>query len=389
MLCSFSVHAEKEKFRLYMPEAFTLIKNSYRISGSLSMFNTSGYYDENGAETAISGNNSFQMVDTDLSGDYGISERFQFGVGLKFRSNESSVSGNATSNSGIESYFGRGQYYFYQSTHHHLAAFGEYREMSYVNKRYSLASNIPTNDLVLGDGGNAITVGGIYSYRRNTDHTLNLMTGYMVSGDNDLSSEVVYRLDSAWAWDSWAFIIGGRGVYSMQDGTYSGNRANIKFIANGATSHFNATDRQYFEPLLEARYAFNSFRVGAFLAQRMNGQNTDAGTTMGLNITLQSSQKKKDSKNKLKSFKEYNVEASIIKVSPRGKFVQIDKGLSEDIVKGMEFDIYETDYFGKNVLVAEAFAYEVAVKKSILKITKKIKNVKVKTGFTVRGKQGL
>lgn len=379
----------EEKFRLYMPEALTLIKGSYRFHFDANMFNTSGDYDENGAETALSGNSSFQKIDTSAEGYYGVSDKFQIGAGFLFRQNESQLGGgNPVSNSGFESYYGRAKFYFLDKVDHHMSAVLEYRVATYENKNYQFATSLPANDLVLGDGGETLMVGGIYSYRRTSNHAFNLFGGYQMPG-NELSNEFVYRLDTALSWENFALVLGGQGVYSMQDGTYSSNREARPFQSTGATKLFNAIDRQYFEPLVEMYYAFEKFRMGIYGRQRMSGQNTDQGTTLGLTLTFQSTQNRRNSRNKIKSFKEYNIEASIIKVSPRSKFVQIDKGLSEDIVKGMEFDIYETDYFGKNVLVAEAFAYEVGVKKAILKITKKVKNIKIKTGFTVRGKQGL
>jgi hypothetical protein len=372
-----------------MPEALTLIEGSYRIHGDINLFNTTGNFDQNGTKQSLSGGTSFQKVDTSLDAYYGVTDKLQLGAGLLFRQNESQINGgNTVTNSGIESYYGRAKFYFMEKVRHHLAAVGEYRVATYENKNYQFATSLPSNELVLGDGGETIMVGGIYTYRRTTDHSFNLFAGYQVPG-NDLSTEVVYKIDTALTWEKFALVLGGRGVYSMQDGKYSSNRDARPFQSTGATALFNSIDRQYFEPVIEMYYAFESFRMGLYGAQRMNGQNTDQGTTLGLNLTFQGSQNRRNTREKIKSFKEYNIEASIIKVSPRGKFAQIDKGLSEDIVKGMEFDIYETDYFGKNVLVAEAFAYEVGVKKAILKITKKVKNVKIRSGFTVRGKQGL
>ncbi len=87
----------------------------------------------------------------------------------------------------------------------------------------------------------------------------------------------------------------------------------------------------------------------------------------------------------MESFKEYVVDGSVLKVSARGNFIRIDQGLSTDVEKGMKFDIYQTDYFGGNVLVASGIAYEVGADWSIIKLVKKYKEIEIKPGFAARG----
>ena len=88
---------------------------------------------------------------------------------------------------------------------------------------------------------------------------------------------------------------------------------------------------------------------------------------------------------KVDSFKEYQVDGSVLKASVRGNFIKIDQGLSTDVEKGMKFDIYQTDYFGGNVLVASGVAYEIGADWSIIKIVKKYKEIDIQPGFAARG----
>ena len=88
---------------------------------------------------------------------------------------------------------------------------------------------------------------------------------------------------------------------------------------------------------------------------------------------------------KVQSFKEYEIEAEVIKVSPRGKFVKIDKGLAHDISKGMVFDLYQADVFGGNTLVAKGVIREVSASWSVIKIHKKYTKLRVKKGYIARG----
>ena len=67
-------------------------------------------------------------------------------------------------------------------------------------------------------------------------------------------------------------------------------------------------------------------------------------------------------------------------------FFKIDKGLSQDIVKGSRADIYKSDYFGGNVLIATGFIYESGPDWAIVKVVKRFKDVAIEKGFTVRVK---
>ncbi len=89
---------------------------------------------------------------------------------------------------------------------------------------------------------------------------------------------------------------------------------------------------------------------------------------------------------KLSEFKEYGIDASIIKTSPRGLFIKIDHGVAQDVEKGMRFDIYKTDYFGGNLLIAEAVAFEVGNDWAILKVVKTFRDVPIEKGQAARSK---
>ena len=112
---------------------------------------------------------------------------------------------------------------------------------------------------------------------------------------------------------------------------------------------------------------------------------TDAGKTVVAPGTKTCIAIGPDEEEKIEQFKEYDVEATIVKISPRGKFVKIDQGLSGDFAKGMKVDIYKADYFGGNILAASGVVYKVKVDSAIVKITKKYRKMKIEKGFVVRG----
>ena len=47
----------------------------------------------------------------------------------------------------------------------------------------------------------------------------------------------------------------------------------------------------------------------------------------------------------------------------------VDKGLADDIVKGMRIDFFEFDYIGGNVLVASGVVIKINAETSIVKVT--------------------
>jgi hypothetical protein len=90
--------------------------------------------------------------------------------------------------------------------------------------------------------------------------------------------------------------------------------------------------------------------------------------------------------NKKDRFKEYTIEADVVKVSNRGRFIRIDKGVSSGVAKGMRFDLYNTDFSGNNLLIAEAVAYKVGATSSILKVVNRFSRKPVEVGFTARAR---
>ena len=129
-------------------------------------------------------------------------------------------------------------------------------------------------------------------------------------------------------------------------------------ISTGATSLFNSINREKMAPYFGALYDFKKATFEARGGMVMSGTYTDKGYFALFSINF-NSQGVTNETIKIDSFKEYIIDGSVLKVSARGKYVKIDQGLSTDVEKGMQFDIYQTDYFGGNVLVASGVVYEV------------------------------
>ena len=147
---------------------------------------------------------------------------------------------------------------------------------------------------------------------------------------------------------------------------------------------YNSINRTIISPRVQVGWAIGSWRVDLYGSQVVAGKSTDKGTRLGIQLVKMSAPKKNPNSKTKESFKEYSIEATVLKVSPKGRFVQIEQGVSQDIEKGMRFDFYETDFFGGNELIATGIVYETSLNRSIVKIVKKYAKKTIHKGFTAR-----
>lgn len=361
---------------------------SYRILLEADMFSTSAYFDSEGNRVEMSEGDSFTKTDGQVSLMYGQSRQLELGLGMRFRQNTSEqVIGTQTlsnSNSGLESYYGSLRYLFNPQKKLNYTFDLLFRQTAYTNKEYALNDSIPTDEIILGDSGSSYLIGMTLSYQRTKTHMLSGSAAYSSPGSN-LSTEIPWKVESGWIWDRMGILIGLDGVKSMKSDEFSNNPTSKPRQPTGATAMFNGINREFMRYYGGINYSFEKWRMGVVAGKTMSGISTDEGMSVGLNVIWGNKGITREEE-KREAFKEYNIEATVIKISPRGKFVQIDQGVSGDIEKGMRFDIYKTDFFGGNELVALGVAYEVGGDKSILKIVKKYQNLDIEKGFTARAR---
>lgn len=373
---------------LYRPPAKTLGEKAFEYELTGSLFQTTGVYDVDGTEFSLNEGESNTVYEGALILRYGFSEELQFSGGIKGRqiSQQYDVGTDSISatNSGPESYFFEMKYSIRSSQRLYYSLNLTASQTAYSNTTYNSLSEIPNDEIVLGDSGASYGLGVSLSYMRTPSHYLNASIAYRQPG-NDLSAEAPYDINTAWTWSSVALELGVEGIYSFGGDEFGSTPLLKKPQGRGPSGLYNSINRQWMAPKGGLYYAFGSgWRIGLQAMQIMSGQSTDKGVWYTLSLKKTSSPKVTKAKKKKESFKEYNIEGTVIKVSPRGKFIQIDQGLSQDVEKGMVFDIYQTDFFGGNELVATAVAFEVGVSKSILKLAKVYSSKRVQKGFVAR-----
>jgi len=381
-----SVHAAR-RLEAYDLKTKALGDDVFRMSAEYANFVSKGLYDTKGIESEQTG--SFSQSDLMVNMGYGWGNYLDFYIGGRARSNQSTHLDNGVSYTNTIKGFESATLGF----RYDLGTLGakkrwrssieaQVRATLYKNKNYA-AGSIPTNEVALGDSGQEALVMANLSYELSQYVYLEAGLGYRMPG-NSLSQEVIYRGAAALVWKKFSLYGGVNGVRSMGFDEYSDKESQKPAQATASTHLYNSINRSYMEPFLGAGLVMGQFRLDIEGYNRMNGVSTDKGSGIVLCLSYQSGGKNA-SEVKKDQFKEYFVDATVLKVSPRGTFVKIDQGATSDIVTGMEFDLYETDYFGGNKLVASGVAYEVGADSTIVKLTKKIGNIEVKKGFSARG----
>lgn len=354
----------------------------YAVSSSVSIFQTSGFYDVEGVENTLAEGSEYRLMDVDFSLSYGVSKNLEFTGFGRFRNNSSTVSEVANTKSGPESIGVEAKFAFDPVGSARYALGAHYRQTLYSENSYTQFIQLPADELILGDSGSEYGIDFYMTYL-NKSFKWDAKIGYS-SPANELSDEIIYKLEGMYRFTKLGLLAGIEGISSLKKDTYTENPTAKPFQATGATHLFNSINREMVAPYIGANYAFEKVLIGIKGQTVMSGRSTDKGSALMLSMGWTSEGVTPESV-KVDSFKEYQIDGSVLKVSARGNFIRIDQGLSTDVEKGMKFDIYQTDYFGGNELVGSGTVYDVGADWSIIKLSKKYKEIEIKPGFAARG----
>lgn len=368
----------------YRPSTKTINHRAFELEGSVNYFQSTGYYDDSGAANSFNESSGFNKIDADGYIRYGVSEQLQIDIGARYRQNNSFNQTVDISTSGLESYTVGAKYSFDPIGRWIFAVELRYRQSAYTNEDLAPRTATPTDQLVLGDSGGEATVLGHFSWQQSKAIFISGYGGYRRPG-NSLSPEFPWNLELAYAYTNWAFIGGIKGITSMGSSDYT-DASDLKPVqATGETHLFNSINRAYTMPFVGINYAFNNWRLETSMGRVVSGVSTDQGNEFKIALTYNTGGNSLEEK-KVEAFKEYQIEATVLKVSPRNTFVKIDQGTAHDIEKGMRFDIFKTDYYGGNEMVATGVVYELGATWAIIKVQKIYKDAPILKGYTARGR---
>lgn len=361
--------------------------DQYRLNNSL--FSTTGFYDYSGNEQPLPLESSFSRIQSEAIYRRGFTSRFEAGIFGRYRTQTSEQKDStgvlkSNNNAGLDSYGVLFKYQLPKANQLRYAIESGARLVSYKNSAYETSD--PYKEIVLGDDVNEVFLGGSFSYETKSQNFISGRIHYNYP-TTKLSSEFKYDLQGALVWEHWAWLAGVEGIYSLNQDQYADNTAGKPMAYTQTTHLYNTINRSYVAPYIGINIAFNDhWRVETKASSIVQAISYDKGNEYFVNLVYSSG---KEENNRMKKtderFKTYNVEASVVKVSPRAKFIRIDKGLAQDVEKGMRADIFEFDYLGGNKLLASGVVFEVGADAAVVKIIEMFGNdVEIKLGHVVR-----
>lgn len=360
----------------YIPSTYLLKAKGYQLGYAFDSFTTSELIDREGEKQELAEGQTFNRVQSEISGYYGATHDLQFGLGARFRQNHATVdvSGNKqnSDSSGLQSTFANIKFGFAKVGRLQYTLEGTFRYTPYNNAEFDPATDDP-KALILGDHGNELSGGLGLTYHSKTNNFVTVNSGFRKPG-TDLSDEIYWQAEGALVWSHIALVAGVDGITSMKNDPYEATPTE-RPVYNRGTELYGSSNREWIAPYLGINLSFGkSWRIELRGSQVVSGYSTDLGSGFGVSLIRRvdkSVTRLEDSK-----FKTYDLESTVTKVSPKQEYLVIDKGLADDFSKGMKIDFFEFDYVGGNTLVASGVIIQIKSDSSIVKIVERY-NMKI------------
>lgn len=375
----------------FYPKTVPLKENQYSIELKGKYFSTDGYYDQNGNEQELINNYSFSLFDGDLLLNYGLTPNFSVEALTRFRHINSETTEIQTAQ-GLES-AGIGFYYHLFEKEKVLTPLEKsrlafhlyYRHTAYSNTHYQNQTP-PRDELVLGDDGGYLGVGALFSYSITNNWRFDF-SSYFVKPPSHLSEEYHFEGRINYSLSSLSIFLGGESVVSAGNDGFNDTPTLKPQMASGATSQFNSINRSLVIGRVGAHVLMGpTSRLELSYGKTFQGMSFDRGQefVLGLKFFFGGVNKVKQ---EVERYQEYDIEARVTKITAAGNYVRIDQGAKSGIVKGMIFDLYKSDFLGKNDLIAKAVVVESKTEYALLKIAKRLRSDPIEENFVARARE--
>jgi hypothetical protein len=369
----------------YVPKSMPLYDGGNEFNIKFDYFQSLKNIDSQGNVVDFSNGESYYRADLDMSFAYGMSNDFQIKVGGIFRANASDQRiGDEVysfSNSGAKSTYVQFLYRLPKEdkTEYTLEANYEYKLF-----QNSEAENVFPEEVILGDDGTSISIGLNITHYFKSQNFITARGLYRNPGEN-LSSEWFTQIEGGLMWNKFSLIGGLEYVASLDQDAYGNDPENKPRLDTGNTSLYNSINRSWTAPYLGINIALGDVWRFEFMTKpRIAGNSTDIGNNYLFTLARRNA-KNKDMELKYSAFKEYTVEANIVKVSKTRDTVIIDAGIVQGLEKGSKIDFYFFDYVDGNKLIASGYVVKSGANKSMVKITKKFDKKRVDENTLARG----
>lgn len=369
----------------YVPKSLPLHDSGNELNLQLDYFQSLKNIDSNGNLVEFSEGEQYYKVDFDMSFAYGLTDDFQIKLGAITRSNTSSQRvGDEVENfsvSGLKSTYINLLYRLPKEDQVEYTLEFEYEAASFTNSAYDGGER---DEIILGDDGSSTAVGLNISYYTKSQNFLTGRVLYRNPGQT-LSNEIFTQAEGVLAFNKFSFLGGIEYNYSLEQDAYTTEPGDKPQLETGNTALFNSINRSWIAPYIGLNIALGDKWRFEFLAKpRISGNSTDVGNNYLFTLARRNS-KSNDYELKYSAFKEYTIEATVIKVSKTRESVVVDAGQIQGLQKGNKVDFYFFDYVDGNRLIASGYVVKAGANKSMVKITKKVDKKRVEEGTIMRG----
>lgn len=340
-------------------------------------------FNEDGETETIDADNNFYFIDSSLVAFWGLTESITLlgGGGIRYVASESSS--ESITNTNLEHFMLGARIQFKDL----LSMMGNFeirfKQKAYTNNFFG-AGLSPSDDLVLGNDGIFYHLGLNLTKQLGESHLIQLKSAYVIT-PSYLSDQLDYDVQYLFQGSNFNLGFGLLGIFSLKNHPFSENPNQRPSVSRGVTKYFNGVNQQELSPYAQLGFRVGGLDVTTKASKTLSGVDTDEAFRFYVNLALDfdgvDTSVDRDS-----IFKEYTNSAKIIQVAPRGNFFKINQGLSTSVEKGMSVDIYQSDFFGGNVLVGSGVVFSSETDSSVVKVIKFYQKIPIKEGFIVRFK---
>jgi hypothetical protein len=346
----------------YIPPFMPLEESKWQVEWKSEFLDSINTWNETGTKTSLGSGNAFSRIQSEFIGSFGVTNELQLSGSLRVRQNSATVNNGANEidKMGLESTSIRLLYHALQMGDFHFSLDLGYRLPLYSNETYGGGDT-----LVLGDAGEEAHAGLIVSYFE--PQYLNSFTTAVTfrNPGASLSSEVLYYLEGALDFKSFALVANYNGILSLNNDGAAGAKPAIE---NSPSNLYNSKNRE-----LTAAWAALQFKVAQHWRADLKaeailtGESTDEAKIYSFNLVYRMNERSLVEKEQQR-FKEYAFEGEVAKVSGRGIYVVINKGLNVGLHKGMKVDFYRSRIQEKSQYFAKGYILKLSAKKAVVKI---------------------
>ena len=352
-----------------------------KISYMFDLFSSVGNFGNDGAIVSFSSDESFYQIDNIATFRYAVDEKVEFLAGGTFRYNESQTGATVLTNSGLLSYRLGVKYVFPTIDAVKYSASFLYKLSGIKNDHYE---SKPTDIIALGDDNNVVSAGVSISYDLFSNlYLYGTLMFNQPSGDQ--SRELGFDVHSHLFYNKLGILLGAEGIMSLNADPFTQDPTQKYFIGEGNTALYNSINRSMFSPYIAINLGLGNWGIVGKAGYRMWGESSDGGYGIQVQVTYSSNKKKKWSTEDISQFKQYELDATVIKVSKEQTFIKVDQGRIHGVKEGMTFDIFKKDYAGGNILIASGIIINLGGDWAIVKVKRRYVKIAIKNGFAARG----